>query len=185
MTSESEPCEYCDFTYIQDQGTDYENRYNSENNIKSLRKSIILQEQSPYVSSICSASYIKQASDEWDESDPSDGHSYSYVKVIENTLGEYCDLGIQPHNTYSQEYTVSLNNINILDYNEDFSFAFSQGINTQEILVDYSEEYSTANHLCVAKNKVVTQYTALVPYKKIKVSRGNLGSFLIICLVSK
>ena len=133
--------------------------------MKKFGKLDTLHDQGSHSDSIYSASYREQANDEWVESSIDRDLSYSYVKVIENMLGEYCDLGIQPHNTNSQEFTVSYNNISISSDYEYFSSVFSQGEITQSVVMDYQNTNDTPNKLLISKNKEKTLYTALVPYQ--------------------
>ena len=163
MRSEGEPFDYCDFTCIQHESVPYESKYYCT--IENTNKIMVLQEQGPHIDSICSASYIKQANDEWEESIESKGQSYSYIKAIEHMLGEYCDLGIQPHNTNSQEFAVSLSNIIISNDNEYFSSVFSQDGNTQSFVEDYNKRNNTLSQPEGFKNGATTQYKALVPYQ--------------------
>ena len=134
-------------------------------NMRKFGKLDTWHDQDSHSDSICSASYREQANDEWVESSIDRDLSYSYVKVIENMLGEYCDLGIQPHNTNSQEFTVSYNNISISSDYEYFSSVFSQGEITQSVVIDYQNTNNIPNKLLMGKNNDKTLGTALVPYQ--------------------
>ena len=100
MTSEGEPFDYGGFTCIHNESVPYEGKYYCT--MKNMNRVMVLQEQGSHTDSICSASYTKQANVEWEESIVSEGQSYSYIKVIEHMIGEYCDLVIQPHNTNTE-----------------------------------------------------------------------------------
>ena len=178
MRSEGEPFDYCDVTCIQHEGVPYESKYyyTIENTNRVMR-----QVEGSHIDSICSALYIKQANDEWEESTESKGQSYSYIKVIEHMLGEYCDLGIQPHNTYSQEFAISLSNISLSNDNEYFSLGFSQDGSTQSFVQDYNKQNNTLSQSEGLKMGQQLSIKLWFPIK-LKMDKGNLGLFLTTCL---